>query len=398
MKLLVCTPEIPYPLLDGEALRVYNTSKRLCQNHDIYLFSFTSSSSRRQHLSLLKKSGIFRDCFCLNLPQKQIASKLVDLCLPVPGLFWRLRYNGLANQAINMIKEIIRDKRIDIIQPHSAIMGLLVANLTDIPKVLDLQDSGTLLYKTELQIAFNPVDAYLLFRMRAWEKYLLSHFDVTTVVSPVDKECLRKLDGKADIRVTPIGVDMDFYYPERHIKEDFPSIVFTGVMDYDPNIDSVLYICREILPFIRAQIPEVKFYIAGRNPVPEIRRLAENSGIVVTGYVEDLRKYILKASLFLAPMRKGHGMRCKLLEAMALGKPVVTNPMGAEALDQDTKNCIAIGNTPSEIAEKVLSLLQNRNLREELGKKARQIVRKRYTWDICSRRYEKIYKNLLPIH
>lgn len=393
MRLLVCAPKVPYPPLDGESLRIYNISKRLSQNHDVYLFSFINPSDSQQNLNLLKESGIFRDCFYLNLPGRRLVRKLVDLSLPVPGLYWGLRYPRLAEQARTRIGEIIREKRIDIIQPHSAIMGLLLAHLSGIPKVLDLQDSITLLYKRKLQLSFNPADAYLFLRTMSWEKYLLSRFDLAIVVSPVDREYLRRLNGKANIRLVPVGVDTDLFRPVRNV-EDFPSVAFSGVMDYDPNVDSALYIYKEILPAIRARLPEVRFYIAGRNPSPEIERLAENSRIIVTGYVEDLRQYILKASVVLAPMRKGTGIKTKILEAMALGKPVVTNPMGAEALDQDTQKCVAIGKTPAEMAEKVLKLLENRGLREETGRKASQMVRERYTWEICSRRYEEIYKSL----
>ncbi len=395
MKLLVCTMSIPYPLVNGEAQRVYNISKRLSQTHDVYLFSFIGSSNGQHDLNLIKKQGIFRDCFSLNLPKRRAINKFADLSLPIPRFFWRFRYSRLGDQAKSMIEEIINEKKIDVIHSYSALMGLLLPSIKHIPKVLDLQDSGTLLYKRKLQLSFNPVDVYLLFRMMIWEKYLLSRFDMTTVVSAVDKYYLRKLNRKASIRIVPIGVDTVFFRPAEHIEEDYPSIVFHGVMDYDPNVDSALYTYKEILPAIRARMPEVKFYIAGTNPSPEIKKLSKNSRIVVTGYVKDLREYILKASVVLAPMRKGHGMKTKILEAMALGKPVVTNPMGAEALDQDTQNCIAIGKTPAEIAEKVLRLLENSDLRRELGKKASQIVKERYTWEICSQRYDEIYKSLL---
>ena len=166
-------------------------------------------------------------------------------------------------------------------------------------------------------------------------------------------------------------------------------------MKFPPNINAVFYIYKKILPLIRSQISDLKFYIVGRDPPRNIKNLADNDHIIVTGFVDDIRHYILKASVVLAPMKSGSGIKIKILEAMAMGKPVVTNPMGAEAFNKEVKNCLLIGETADEIANHVITLLRNKEKRVDVGKKGREIVMKEYTWDRLAEKYEKVYIELL---
>ncbi len=275
-------------------------------------------------------------------------------------------------------------------------MGSVLADFGCIPKVLDLVDCSSLYYKRELRFSKSPVElfknCFKLFRATRIENYLLGRFDATTVVSPVDKWFLRRLNMEADIRTIRNGVDVDSFSLGNNVNEDYPSILFSGDMSYSVNIDAALYIHRKILPLIRSEVAEIKFYIVGKNPHYKIKKLAKDCRVVVTGFVENMGRYISRSSVVLAPMRKGSGIKNKILEAMALGKPVVTNPIGAESLDQDALECLVIGKNAEEIAQKTIELLRNRHLRSHLGRRASEIIRQKYTWEACATEYEKLYK------
>jgi glycosyltransferase involved in cell wall biosynthesis len=392
MRILVCTPHLSYPPIDGASLRIFKIFEFLSKSHDIYLFFLKNSIKDLQAAEIYYNRGIFKDFFHLKPPEfpEKIISFLTRSFLnrEVP------RFKRIVKQEI---KRIVKEKDIDIMHVHLLPMGLLLADFNSIPKVLDLTDSMTLYWLRELRLLRNPFSFFLncFYFMKAArnERYLLGKFDITTVVSPVDKECLRKLNKAASVRVIRNGVDIH-YFSSKCVEEDYPSILFSGNMSYPPNVDAALYIAREILPLIRSEIPETKFYIVGAHPPDVIKKLSKNEGVVVTGFVDDVSEYISKASVVLALVRRGCGIKNKILEAMALGKPVVTNPMGAESLCQNAKCCLAIGKNSHEIAKKTVELLKNKALREDLGRKTAEVMKKRYAWEFCSKEYEKIFQQI----
>jgi glycosyltransferase involved in cell wall biosynthesis len=399
MKILVFTQEIPYPLVSGSTLRIFNIFKELSKKHSIYLFYLGTSSTN--DVQVIEESGIFKECINLDVPN------FLDYPLIYRTIFYilssskfvllpKFKFMVIVRDKVN---EIIRENDIDILHVHGSSMGLLLSEINHTPKVLDLADSPSLIYKRNLQSPKNLLDFFTsccrFIVMRRCEKYLLKNFDLITVVSPIDGRYLKRRYRKADIQVVANGVDVNYFSPKFNIKEDQPSILFFGVMSASHNRDAAIYIHNKILPLIRSQIPNIKFYIVGANPPYEIKDLSRDGYIIVTGFVEDIREYIIKASVVLAPMRKGSGIKNKILESMSLGKAVVTNFMGAESLSPNAKKSIIIGNTTMEIAEKTIELLNNKDLRETLGKKASEVIRKEYTWKICSKRYERIYNSLL---
>ena len=399
MKILVCTQKIPYPLTSGDNLRIYNIFKKLSKNHRVYLLYNNTSQNNQESLAVIEKSGIFKDCTPLNLPESSLIDRAIGLMFSDSKLFSKIGYFKFKEDVKNKVSEIVKKNKIEVIHSHDLFVSLLLSDFNAIPKLLDPTDSHALYYKRELRSLQNPIDFFTKFlrfiAMRRGENRLLKKFDVTTVVSPIDQKYLKKLDKDANIMVIPNGVAVDYFSPIKSVKEDYPSILFSGTLNFSPNIDAIFYIHNKILPLIRAQIPELKFYVVGANPSPKIKNMANEDNIIVTGFVEDIRHYILKASVVLAPMRKGSGIKNKILEAMAMEKPVVTNPTGVEALSKEAKSCLLIGETADKIANHVINLLRDGEKRIELGKKGREIVMREYTWDRVAEKYEKLYMGLL---
>jgi glycosyltransferase involved in cell wall biosynthesis len=162
--------------------------------------------------------------------------------------------------------------------------------------------------------------------------------------------------------------------------EDYPSLIFEGNMSFLPSVDAMIYFCRDVFPLITAKAPEAKLWIVGRDPTSEVRNL-HNERIIVTGTVDDVRPYLARASVFICPMRKGAGIKNKLLQAWAMGKPVVATSVGAGGLPAVHQKNVLIADDTHSFAREIICLLADPELRKTLGRNGRQTVLSKYTWD-----------------
>lgn len=297
------------------------------------------------------------------------------------------------------IKKIVQYYNIDIIHVQGNFIGLSLIGFQEVPMLLDITDSMTLYCKRKIKKSQNIKNQLKNLFYSNWYKYiekrLLKNYKIITVVSESDLLTLKKINEHSLIKNIPNGIDTDFFYPN-HQEEEYPSIFFHGTMDFEPNIDAVKYIYNKILPLVKKEIPNLKFFIIGRNPTQEIKRWNNQEDIIVTGKVEDIRSYISKGSIALMPMKSGSGIKNKILEAMAMEKPVITNPLGAESFDEEIKNVLLIGKTELEVAHYAVKLLKNSHMRQIVGKKSRKLVKK-YDWRETSQEYANAYKKLLNI-
>lgn len=201
------------------------------------------------------------------------------------------------------------------------------------------------------------------------------------VCSEFDKEVL---GADPKVWVVPNGIDMPAGSPAREA-QDTPSLVFVGSMSGPPNVDAVLFFHRSVLPLIRRRIPEVRFFIVGSDPSPEIRALHDGERVIVTGTVPEVSSHLRRATAFVAPIRFGGGTRIKILEAMAHGSPVVSTSMGAEGLELQNGKHLLIADSPETFAEACIRLLEDEPFRERIGRQGYQEVRDRYEWSIVER-------------
>jgi glycosyltransferase involved in cell wall biosynthesis len=165
-------------------------------------------------------------------------------------------------------------------------------------------------------------------------------------------------------------------------------------MGYPPNIDAVLYFCNSIMPLIQNRIPDLKLVVVGHEPAPEIRELAERGNVTVTGYVENVIPYYQQSQVTIVPLRGGGGTRLKILESMALGRPIVSTTLGCEGLNVTDGDNIMISDSPREFAERVIQLLTDKGLRERIARNARRLVETHYDWAVISRKLMKVYHNI----
>ncbi|RQW88419.1 MAG: glycosyltransferase [Geobacter sp.] len=169
------------------------------------------------------------------------------------------------------------------------------------------------------------------------------------------------------------------------------TIVFTGTMNHPPNDEGIQYFCKNIFPIILAKEPEAKLVIVGNAPSKEVQALADGCRVKVTGFVPDTRPYFASAAVTIVPLLTGSGTRLKILEAMAMGKAIVSTTIGAEGIACTDGENILLADTPEEFSDKVLELMKNQNYSGSIGKKARELACEQYSWKNLSLNLEEIY-------
>jgi sugar transferase (PEP-CTERM/EpsH1 system associated) len=227
-------------------------------------------------------------------------------------------------------------------------------------------------------------------KLLAFERDVAMRADVSTFVSEAEAAMFRAATGTGIDRVRAMenGVALDYFDPAASFaaltsaeRGEGPLIVFTGQMDYRPNIEAVESFARQSLPLIRQSRPDTRFAIVGRAPTSAVQALAAIPGVIVTGGVEDVRGWLAAADVVVAPLRIARGIQNKVLEAMAMARPVVASPQAAEGIDGTHGAHLLVAPDPSEEAAMVLALLGDTDRAQALGKAARQRMIERYEWD-----------------
>lgn len=228
------------------------------------------------------------------------------------------------------------------------------------------------------------VTRFELPRTRRAEGQLICNFDWALVTSVADKEALLELvsNGKnpSPLSVLPNGVDLDYFHPNPEIQRDVETLVFSGKMSYHANVSMVKYLVAEIMPLIWKERPSVRLVIVGKDPPSDIRKFEKNSLITVTGTVPDIRPYLWQATVSVIPLLYGAGIQNKILEAMAVGTPVITSGRSLSALSVEAGKDLLIANDAAGFAHQILNLLSDIKLQFEIGKAGIDYVRNKHNW------------------
>ncbi len=235
-------------------------------------------------------------------------------------------------------------------------------------------------------------------RVTALERRIAHECDLSSFVSDAEAVLFARLvpDCAARIRGVSNGVDHHYFDPNRDhaavYDPNLPTYVFTGTMDYKPNVDAVTWFVTEILPAIRRALPAARFYIVGNHPTANVRALAAAGAVFVTGHVSDVRPYVAHATASVAPMRVAHGIQNKVLEAMSLGKPVVLTSRALEGIDAEPGREVILADTAKDFAAACCRLAAYGD-REGIGAAARRLVLRNFDWSVTLRGFD----DLLPL-
>ena len=227
-----------------------------------------------------------------------------------------------------------------------------------------------------------------------YERVLSPRFDVVTCTSDIDAAVFQQHCVEGAVEVIPNGVDVTHYSPD--FESEAPAhLIYIGSMDWFPNEDAVSFFAEEVLPLIQKSVPNVKFSIVGGNPSARVQRLAEKEGVVVTGRVPEIKPYFAEATVFVVPLRIGSGTRLKILEALAMGKAVVSTTVGAEGLALQDGEEIFIADEPETFAEAVTRLLTDSSLRQKIGENGRTRVEQDYDWRNIAKKLLTVYESVI---
>jgi polysaccharide biosynthesis protein PslH len=398
MQILFITDYLPYPLISGDRIRVYQLLKKLSRHHEITLLSLVRPADSLEVLSHLKS-------FCTRIETGMIRrqSKLKHL----PGLI-QLGLSGkpLALKFIYSpelawkVKEITHQTQFDIIQiEHSrmAIYREAIAKNQKAKQILMFHNIGFEQYNTIYKVNVTLEDKLRLWlhsrQMRGWEPDYAAKFDCCITVSENDRQILLKANPKLRVGVIDNGVDTLNLQPISEVPPR-PALLFVGSMGYSPVVDASIFFYKQILPLVRQRYPEIDLWLVGREPDPEVLALADDH-VHVTGQVESVLEYYRKTTISIVPLRAGGGTRLKILESMALGRPVVTTTIGCEGLEVvPGKHCL-VADTPQEFAQKIFDLLEDETLATTMIEAARKNVVERYDWEKLAVGLEAIYQNVI---
>jgi len=230
-------------------------------------------------------------------------------------------------------------------------------------------------------------------KLSKFEKKMWNKFDCSIACSSIDREIMLSYAPEFKVCCINNGVDSVYYHSNAHVLEK-NTLVYTGEIGWHPNEDAIMYFTEKILPIIKKEIPDLKFWIVGNNPSGRIKELAiKDRTITVTGFVDDVREFLSKACVYIVPLRIGSGTRLKIFEALSMKKAIVTTSIGCEGIEVENNKHLLIRDNPQEFAEAVLRVLKDEELRNSLGENGRKLIEEKYDWQTVFKDLDKILKD-----
>jgi glycosyltransferase involved in cell wall biosynthesis len=308
-----------------------------------------------------------------------------------PSSFQRYAPNVLGKCLEQLVEQ---ERDIDVIVLDTQLMGQIVLyHSISKPYVMALADIQQVQLRRALStIGWRPLKfVYFLewLKTGAYERRMLRHHDHIVVVSSEDEKFVRQHCPQADIAFIPNGVDTEYFAPAK-LQPDHTTLLFVGGYEYSPNVDAFHYFYQEIFPLVRLYRPDIRFLAVGRNPPESIKAISvRDSQVTVTGTVDDVRPYYAQSTLAVVPLRIGGGTKLKLLEAFAMGVPVVATSVGCEGIEARDGEHVAIADTPITFAESVMRLIDHRFEAHSMAERARTLVASCYEWGSLSSEFER---------
>ena len=377
LRILFLSHRIPYPPDKGDKIRSFNEIKHLSIRHEIHLLAFYSYPEEIQYSGELQ-----RYCRSVTLiPLVRCKQSFRATSALLRGQPWSL---GFFSDPL--MRKAVRDKlagfSFDLIFVFCSSMAAYAREAAGIPKILDFVDSDALKWGQYSQARRPPARwlyKYEARKLSGFEREMIGEFDCSVFVSPAEiSGGAHNLNAK--IAFIQNGIDLEFFKPPL-TNQSASSIAFTGAMDYFPNVDGVRFFAKEIFPKIREAHPEAKFIVIGSRPAAGVRKLSSTPGITVTGSVKDVRPFLSQCRVAVVPLRIAQGIQNKILEALAVGLPVVSTPLAAGGLEGMKELPLTIASDPDSFAKRVIEYMSDAPISQETVNACRQHLRNHYDWE-----------------
>ena len=391
MNILYLCHRFPYPPKRGGKIRPFNMIRHLqAAGHQVTVCSLVRSAPEAE-----VGRGIAPYCTAFEMAlvsePTQWARMILRLPLATPSSMGYFYSAELARK----VQHLLATQRWDLVFVHCSSVAQYVEHVTDIPKILDFGDMDSQKWLEYANYKSFPLSlGYTLegTKMLRAEKRLARRFDLCTATTRAEWRTLEDYATGAATDWFPNGVDADFFSPTDGLYEP-DTISFIGRMDYYPNQECMARFCKEVWPLLRARRPAMKLLIVGADPSPPMRALGELPGVTVTGSVPDVRPHIRASALMVAPLAIARGTQNKILEAMAMGVPVVTSRAAAGGVDADAESHFLVADSAADIALAVLRIVENPAERARLALAGRARMLSHHAWPRSMQRLDAIIEN-----
>jgi len=389
MKILFITSQFPFPPDSGWNIRVFNFIRFLSERHEITLLSFYTEKDDPSKFSEL--SGYCSEIFTIRRSSSYNPLDLAKgLLTSIPFSIWNYKSRKMEKKA----KEIISSRKYDVIQVEDIHMSQYLPWDCSGLKILDMHNVESEYLERFSEIEKNVFKKYYASltagKLKKYEVTNSKKFDICLAVSEKDLKTFQLFAQPKIMEVIPNGVDLSYFTPAG-VEADPLTLLFLGKLDYRPNVDALVYFMEKIWPRLIEKIPEAKFVVGGKDLPENLRNSLKSRNVILKGYVEDIRKVLSSCAVMVVPLRYGGGTRIKILEAFAMGKPVVSTSLGCEGIEVHSGEEILIADTPESFADSVVEVLTDPDLSKKLSQRGRGLVQEKYDWEKITWKLEEIY-------
>jgi sugar transferase (PEP-CTERM/EpsH1 system associated) len=380
VRLLYLAHRLPHPPDKGERIRAFHQIRALAERGEVHLVCPVDEDPSAASLDELRKY-----CASVNLaPQPAWTAPVRELARLAAGA---PRMTGTFNSPslARVFQRVLAARSIDRILVSSLHVAEIARTVRDVPKAIDLVDVYSQLWLDVSRAQRAPLSWLSALegrRLAGYEARLAREFDTVILSSRAEAELFRRTISDRPAAVVGNGVDLEYFRPAAaETAQASPAIVFTGSMEYAPNADAVEFFATEVFPQLRAAHPGVRFVIVGRNPTRQVRLLAREPDVSVTGAVPDVRRYVAGATAAVVPLRIARGIQNKVLEAMAMGVPVVATSTALAGLEHDPGDGARRADDPAEFVRELGALLADSAWRRHCATEARSYVERSHRWE-----------------
>lgn len=394
MRILFVTPEWPYPPNQGGRIRMFNIIRQLAKGHELHLISVTL-----QPLKTSEHDALIPFCSSIRTVPQPSASWRIPIRVVKSVLMRKpfVVFKHLPKELAEVVQATVSQEQPDVVLVEFHYISDCINGL-DVHHVVDMHNLDTVLYnrfehspKWGMKKVHGRIQRSL---MHAFEKQLPQRFDACVTVSDTDRDLLKTWSNTSNVYTVPNGVDVDYFTPGISFPQRF-DLVFTGSMDYYPNIDAAVFLCHEVMPRLWVRRPQTTLAIVGRDPSSALKALGNDPRITVTGTVADVRPYLAGSTAVVVPLRMGGGTRLKVLEAAAMAKAIVGTSVGLEGIDVIPGQHVLVSDNAEDFAQAVLDLLTRPASAESLGLAACSLIREYYSWSACVARLEEVLRSVI---
>ncbi|MDO9234428.1 MAG: glycosyltransferase family 4 protein [Aquabacterium sp.] len=401
MKILIVTTKSPYPLFEGRALRTYNLLKQAAGEHEIHLLSFVQTQEDLdgiEHMRSICKVVEYEKLYFGGAKMQILKDAVCELFSAAPLPIIKYRTAGMRAR----LKRLMAEHHYDLVHLDMLHLGEYIDLCGNTPVVLIEHNVEHVILDRRADNETRPLHrAYLRYQARKLKSYEASaclRADHVVAVSELDAQHLRDIAPGAQVSTVPNGVNTSYF-----AAQDTPikphNLVFVGGFTWFPNLDAIRYFCEDILPLLVKAVPDLRLTVIGKQPdTPVVDEIARHPHVHLTGQVDDIRPYVDEAAAYIVPLRIGGGTRLKILDALSMGKAIISTSVGCEGLAVEDGQTIVIADTPETFSQAIVRVLNNPDEARAIGQRGRTLVEQRYDWAAVAKGLMAIYAQTVTLH